>query len=333
MRLKTFNAPTMAEAMRLVRDELGDDAIIVSSHRSRRGRGVQLTAAIEPRDLDAPAATNGTAAREPSLDDQSGLHQALSYHGVPARLADRLARAAAAADTTDPERALAAALESYIDFDAARLPPATGALMLVGPPGAGKTTTTAKLATRAALAGQGVAVCTTDTVRAGAVAQIEAVAEVLQQPLLTAEAPKHLGVILQQFEAAGHAVLVDSAGCNPHDPEELEDLRRFVKAGKVEPILVLPAGGDAEEMADTALAYARLGCRRMIVARLDAARRYGSLLGAAAAGKLAFAAAGISPSIPHGLKDLSPLALARVLLRDPTRPIPPCETGVAPHER
>ena len=333
MRLKTFNAPTISEAMRLVRDELGDDAIIVSSHRSRRGRGVQLTAAIEPREPDRSngAATPPTAA--PAVHETSELRQVLSYHGVPTRLADRLARAARESDLGEPELALAAALESYIDFAAGRLPPPSGTLMLVGPPGAGKSTTTAKLAARAALAGADLAICTTDIVRAGAVAQLEAVADVLQQPLLAAEEPRHLGIMVQQFHASGRALLVDTTGCNPHDPEDLAELRRFVKSGPVEPVLVLPAGGDAEEMADTALAFARLGCRRLIVSRLDAARRYGSVLGAAEAGKLALAAAGISPSIPHGLRDLSPLALARVLLRDPNRPIQPCETGVASNER
>jgi flagellar biosynthesis protein FlhF len=53
MRLKSYNAPTMAEAMRLVREELGDNAIIVSTQRSSDGQGVRITAALEdPSDDD-----------------------------------------------------------------------------------------------------------------------------------------------------------------------------------------------------------------------------------------------------------------------------------------
>ena len=50
MRLKSFHAPSMVEAMRLVRDALGDDAIIVAT-REEEG-GVRLTAAID--DVEEP---------------------------------------------------------------------------------------------------------------------------------------------------------------------------------------------------------------------------------------------------------------------------------------
>lgn len=54
MRLRTFSAPTMSEAMKQIRDALGDDAIIVSSHESERGRGVQVTAASENNAVPPP---------------------------------------------------------------------------------------------------------------------------------------------------------------------------------------------------------------------------------------------------------------------------------------
>jgi flagellar biosynthesis protein FlhF len=321
----------MTEAMRQVREALGEEAIIVATHRSRRGRGVQLTAAVE----EAPERAPAPARPSPRGEEHQAVRQALSYHGVPARLLDRLARSAAAgaaAGAADDAAALAAALDSYLGFAADPLPPPRGALMLVGPAGAGKTTTPAKLAARAALAGTEIAACSIDTTRAGAVAQLQAYAEVLNQPLLTAETPRHLGVIVGKFGEAGRPLLIDAPGVNPHDPEALHDLRQFLKTGPIEPLLVLAAGGDAEEMADTALAFARLGCRRMIVTRIDAVRRYGGVLAAAEAAKMDIAAAGVSSSIPHGLTHLPPGGLARLLLRDPTRPALCPEPGADPHE-
>ncbi len=47
MRLKTFNAPTLAEAMEAVRAEMGDDAIIVSTQRGAEGGGARVVAALE----------------------------------------------------------------------------------------------------------------------------------------------------------------------------------------------------------------------------------------------------------------------------------------------
>ena len=52
MRMKCFNAESMPEAIRLVRDELGDDAVIISSQRGENGKGIRVTAAIEGFDPD-----------------------------------------------------------------------------------------------------------------------------------------------------------------------------------------------------------------------------------------------------------------------------------------
>ena len=41
MRLRTFSAVTLDEAITLVRNEMGEEAIIVSTYQSRRGRGAQ----------------------------------------------------------------------------------------------------------------------------------------------------------------------------------------------------------------------------------------------------------------------------------------------------
>ena len=51
MRLRTFTAATLDDAIAQVRDELGEEAVIVSTYKSRRGRGAQVTAALdEPTD-------------------------------------------------------------------------------------------------------------------------------------------------------------------------------------------------------------------------------------------------------------------------------------------
>ena len=57
-----------------------------------------------------------------------------------------------------------------------------------------------------------------------------------------------------------------------------------------------------------------LGARHLLATKLDAARRLGGLLAAAEAG-LAFAEAGIGPTIGQGLSPLSAGGLARLLLR------------------
>ena len=52
MRLKTYCAGSMAEAMHLVRKDMGRDAIIVATHQEKPGSEVQITAALEAEDRD-----------------------------------------------------------------------------------------------------------------------------------------------------------------------------------------------------------------------------------------------------------------------------------------
>ena len=75
----------------------------------------------------------------------------------------------------------------------------------------------------------------------------------------------------------------------------------------------LPAGLSAGESTDIVGNFAALGCRRMVISRLDNARRLGGVLAAAQAGP-ALVAAGIGPMIGSGLKPLTAIGLARLLM-------------------
>lgn len=318
MRIKTFSAPSVAEAMAEVRAVMGDGAIIVSTYQAGRGRGVEITAAIEP-DAAPQAKPRPAAAKErpkvAATEVAQRLARVLSWHGVPGKLIEPLCVAAAAFADPDIELCLASALDARFGFSP--LPnPLYGAAMLVGPPGAGKTALCAKLAARAVLAGQEVRVITTDTVRAGAIDQLQAFTNLLDVPLLTAADPSELAQALRGG-ASHECVLIDSAGINPFAGGEIEDLKRFLSAGRIDTQLVLPAGGDAAETADQAAALSVLKPSRLFATRLDAVRRYGSLISAADAADLAFAEVSISPFVAQGLTALNPVSLARLLLRDP----------------
>ncbi|HYM30949.1 MAG TPA: hypothetical protein VEU47_06605 [Candidatus Cybelea sp.] len=317
MRLKTYHAPTMSEAMRLVRVELGDEAVIVSSYRSRRGRGVEVTAAIEPRDAAtaAPVAMNGAAVKSPTTEQ---LAQSLAYHAVPEDLAERL-RALALLDSSDPlERRLATALASELHFDP--LPAGNRQpLVLVGAPGAGKTVAVAKLATRAVMAGRSVAVITCDTVRAGGVEQLSAFVELLGQPLVTVAGPEELCQAIAEA-AERDTILIDTPGTNPLNAVEIADLQGFLAAGgNAHNILVLPAGLDGAEATDAARQFAEVGARRLLITRLDVARRYGAALAAAKAAGMSLDLASSSSFVAQGLHALTPGAVARLLLRNPAK--------------
>lgn len=327
MRLKSFHAKTMAEAMRLVRQQLGDDAIIVAT-REEEGGGVRVTAAVEEdAHPSEPARVNAAVAHrpvaEPEIDVGEAVADALHRHGVPASLAEQLIDAAAGLDTDDPTLALGAALDAVFTFH----PLANGGthraamrpLALVGPPGSGKTLTVAKLAARAVLKNRSVGVITTDTVRAGGVEQLGAFTRLLKIKLHRVEDPEALGGALE-VNRGNDLTVIDTAGRNPFDAEEMGDLRALLAAGDVEPVLVLPAGMDTVEAAETGLAFKALGVKRLLVTRLDVARRFGSTLTAAHRARLVFCDGTVAPKVAEGLTPLNPVALARLMMPQPEKP-------------
>lgn len=297
MRLRVFTAPRMAEAMAQLRAELGAEAVILSTRRV--AGGVEVTAALEAEEpvLIPPSAVAPPPARAPGP---------LGFHNLPPGLASRLGAGRL-------EDALAGAL-GFAPLPGGCERP----IMLVGPPGAGKTLTCAKIATRLVLGGAAPVVVTTDDQRAGAAAQLAAFTGVLGLTLAVAPSPAALGKAVAR-RAPGQPAILDSAGCDPFDARQAMALHALATAAQAELVLVLPAGLDAAEAADLARAFAALGARHMIPTRLDAARRLGAVLAAAEAGPLLLTEAGTGPSVAGGLEPLSPARLAARLSAAPAR--------------
>jgi len=76
---------------------------------------------------------------------------------------------------------------------------------------------------------------------------------------------------------------------------------------------VLAAGGDAAEAGEQARIFADLGAARLIMTRVDAARRLGALLSASMDSGLAIAQVSLSPYLSEPLSALNAGTLARIL--------------------
>ena len=212
----------------------------------------------------------------------------LAHHRLPAKLREALLADGLAAPGFDAATMLAQALGARFRFVPLALP-AARPIAIVGLPGAGKTAVTARLAAQALVAGHAASVFTTDSGRAGGVAQLAALLRPLRlEPTPTAE-PAQLAQALATTGTRSVA-LIDTAGINPFRAREVADLAEFVAAAMAEPVLVLPAGLDGADSVEIAANFAAIGARRMIVTRVDTARRLGSILSVADMG-LAFAGA------------------------------------------
>lgn len=325
MRLKSFYAKTTTEAMQMVRETLGEDAIIVATREEKGGKTVCITAAIDRADRD-----DDFDPRDPARDWVHGdeddeespilekLTDVMLRHSVPEEVTDQVLSCATVIGLQQADMSLMAALEHLFSFRP--LPQkATGtAIMLVGPPGAGKTLAVAKLAARAVMNDQKVAVITTDTVRAGGIEQLAAFTRLMNVELRKAPGPKALRACLDSVRGADQ-VFIDTGGLNPFDPEEMRNLARMVAVGDIEPVLAMPAGTDAEESGEIARVYGTLGVNSMIPTRIDIARRLGGLLSAAHYGGLIFADASHTPKVADGLIGLSPKRLTALLMPEAVR--------------
>ncbi len=293
MRLKLFRAPGMAAAMAQVRAELGEDALILNTRRV--DGGVEITAALEP---------------EPELEnappDLARL-AALTWHGVPADLHPKLAHGLLS------EAIARALLFGKLPLNANEQP-----VMLVGPPGAGKTLTTVKLATRLVMAGTAPLIISTDGKRAGATEQLAAFTRLLGVPLLVASHPVSLARALAQRQD-GAPVLIDTAGADPFEAAQAEELKHLANTAGAHVSLVLPAGLDPAEAADLALAHVQCGAVSLIATRLDLTRRLGGVISAAAASRLPLTEAGIGAGAADGLIPFTASVLAERLTRTESR--------------
>ncbi len=338
MRLKSFQAPSMNQAMKLAVAELGEDAVIVSSRTLDNG-DVRVTAALDDMtetdwEQEQNAATDlyDTAALFGGIKDYDDLPDemdtietsmatniieivtsALLRHGVPAKLADKIITRVENSGIPDPFKALVMVFTDMFEFDPIPTTPYERPVMLVGQPGAGKTLTVAKLAARAVLNDVKPVVITADTIRAGGVEQLSAFTKVLKLPLIKVNSPEQLKQAIDDHKDADQ-VIIDCPGLNAFDPEEMKELNTYIKVTPMDLLLALPAGGDPEESAEIARAFSILGARWMVPTRIDISRRIGGILSAADQAGLGFAGMGNDAKVAEGLIDLSAEILAKIIL-------------------
>jgi flagellar biosynthesis protein FlhF len=257
-----------------------------------------------------------------SAERQDPLYQ--HYHALLSRqaISDRMiealvAEAHHAGNRSETER-LSYALERVLRFAPLDHSP-DAPIMLVGQTGAGKTSSAAKLAARAAANGHRVAFMSADVGRAGAIEQMTTYAEALDTRFWPIEDPQHMGEILRR-ERPREQIVLDTPGVSPYATADVAAMRSFREVLGAEPLLVIPASGDAAEHADWIKAFAEIGVRRCIITKFDTSRRIGAAVNGCFEAGMAMAFLSEAPFIADGLVDANPDYLAhRLLMEQPGR--------------
>ena len=159
---------------------------------------------------------------------------------------------------------------------------AGGVIALVGPTGAGKTTTIAKLASRFAEthAPRDVALVTTDTQRIGAREQLYGFGRQLGIAVHEANSGTNLNQLLERL-ADYKLVLIDTAGLGQRDRALTAQLQWLRAAGQIRTLLVLPANTAFQDMDEVVRRFGAANPQGLVLTKLDETGRLGSALSVA----------------------------------------------------
>lgn len=236
----------------------------------------------------------------------------LRQMGVEGGLAFELARAAESVLPDALDAWLRRALEERMSTEADLLPRGGPQLIAcVGPTGAGKTTTLAKLAARARLDhGRKVGVITLDTFRIGAVEQWQRYAELMGMPFAAAHGEDEFRAVLGRQNA--DVVLVDTAGRHGADGDatwQLPSCLRHRLHYRRNVLVVLPAWLGTSDAEVILRQYSRVEPTAAAFTKLDESGRAGGVLAATLSAHLPVAYLCDGPCVPEDIREASAEAL------------------------
>ncbi|MDR2403199.1 MAG: flagellar biosynthesis protein FlhF [Spirochaetaceae bacterium] len=160
-------------------------------------------------------------------------------------------------------------------------------MVLVGPTGVGKTTTTAKLAAIFGLGNPGkparpVRIITIDAFRIGAKAQIEAYGDIMDIPVAYVDNYDDLKKEIALSAEDADIVLVDTIGKSPRDSAKLGEMKELLDACgfQAEVYLVIAAGVKSSDILEILRQFEPFNYRSVILTKLDETTRVGNVISA-----------------------------------------------------
>lgn len=310
MKIHRFNGATAREALGLVREALGPDAMIMSNRNVDDGveilacseqelfsvvEGAAESASPEPKPVEVPSgdglnvvmdeiramrgaletqlAWSGQRQRNPN---KAGILKELLSMGFSATLARQLTDDVPG--DMDVEHGLAQVKEMVMrDLTVLgnedELLKDGGIYALIGPTGVGKTTTTAKLAARCVMRhGPGkLALITTDSYRIGAHEQLRIYGQILGVMVHSVKNEQALQVALEDLKSK-HTILIDTVGMSQRDQMVAEHIAMLSGTKvPVKRLLCLNSTSTIETLNEVVQAYRGSGLDGCIITKLDEA--------------------------------------------------------------
>lgn len=344
----------MAQAMRRVRQELGPDAVILSTGKVEGGVEIAVAMEHEPATTAAAAKpAGGRTARstgDGALEDLARQVEGLRRQIAAQTLAGEVRGGFVARPEVAPlyrhlrdQEVEPSLIENLLDglcspLGQGLLPrlairlkkllrvapePRFGGgqakvWALIGPTGVGKTTTVAKLAANFAMrAGLRVGLITLDTFRIAAAEQLKVYGQIMDLPTVVAASAREYERAVDELRGLD-LLLVDTVGRAPGDADNLAELRAILAAHPdTESHLVLACptrDGDQKRIVNS---FRALEPRSLIFTKLDETTVYGPILNQVWRTGLPVSYITTGQRVPDDMEQASLDGLARRLL--PTR--------------
>lgn len=349
MRIKKILARNYTEALTQVKNELGEDALVISTRSldpdpalggTGISGGVEITAAFEPSEKSQKVEGEGVIGNPESVqfneDDldlkaliftlltrteraQSlGLksHQIETYSrlvegGLSERLASKIIEKASVEELAkkpgpQSESQVIKNLmkqvllcDGEIKLDGEK----TKKVVFIGPTGAGKTTTIAKLAADFSLRQKKkVAMVTLDTYRMGAVDQLRIYGEIMRVPVESAESRDELKAIVQKHSDKD-LLLIDTAGKSPKESAYSGQLGMMLKGlGNVETQLVLSVTAQEKIFQESVKQFSALGIDRVLFTKIDEGMSFGPLFNFSLRTRIPFSYFTVGQRVPEDIE-------------------------------
>jgi len=268
MRLKSFYGKTISETMTKVKQELGKDAVIISTEQDGPD-SFHITTAIEQESLKQVSSQN--AIRDQILEN---THYLFNTQKIPFESIQKII------NEIEPyiENNLENTLEKFFSDKLLPNKPPCKIDYLIGNHGAGKTLSVMKLATALHLQGQSLCVITTDLEKFGTTEQLDSVTKMLNIDL-TAVEDHHALLAAIELNQDKDKIIIDTGGLNPYHSTHL-NITKNLQASKfdINTIFVTQANIDPFELAETLAELSQITIDSICFTKIDLCKRYAAIL-------------------------------------------------------
>jgi flagellar biosynthesis protein FlhF len=185
----------------------------------------------------------------------------------------------------------------------------------VGPTGAGKTTTLAKVAAHSALEEKvKVGLVTTDTYRIAAAEQLKTYARIMEIPIEVVSDKTGFRKALAKL-ADRDLVLVDTPGKSSVEPGYVEKLRDLFRLETpVETHLLLPLTASQDSLVENLERFKPVGYQSIIFTKLDESRHYGVMYNVIDQERKPVSFVTNGQNVPQDIEKIDPGRLAKIIM-------------------